>query len=118
MERLGEEFHERPKGRSGAEEGTAEVIGHDELLALLVPTALEKRVAVPLPRASKSGVLGERRRTRMDCFAGLDVSIDETAIAIQSREDLRAFTATHPRPEHALQGDEAVDQAWQSYLEQ
>ena len=47
-----------------------------------------------------------------------DGSIDETAVAIQPRKDLRAFTDNHPRPEHALQGDAAVDQAWQSYLEQ
>ena len=47
-----------------------------------------------------------------------DGSIDESPIAIQSRADLQAFTATHPRPEHALQGDQAVDQAWQSYRAQ
>lgn len=60
----------------------AEVIGHDELLTLLAPTVAAEAVASRSSSASDRGAVGKRRSTRMDCFAGLDVSIDETAICV------------------------------------
>src|SRR3546814_151860 len=47
-------------------------------------------------RASKARVAGQRRRTRMDCFAGLDVSIDETAICVVNAAGQVMMTASVP----------------------
>ena len=57
---------------------------------------------------------------------GLDVAhvtaangaIDEEPVIVLPRERLRAFTDAHPRPEHALEGDAAVDAGWQAYVNQ
>lgn len=52
----------------------------------------------------------------IDRVTSEDGSIDETPVTIQPRDALLAYTAEHPRPAHALLGDEAVDAAWEAYL--
>src|SRR3546814_16392149 len=47
-------------------------------------------------RAAKARVAGQRRRTRRDCFAGLDVSIDETAICVVNAAGQVMMTASVP----------------------
>jgi hypothetical protein len=41
------------------------------------------------------------------CFEG----IDESGVVIERPDLLRVFDARHPRPPHALQGDEAISAA-------
>jgi transposase len=71
--------------------GIAGVIGHDERPAPKLSIA-GASAAAGLSRVGAASAPVKRRRTTMECFAGLDVSMDETAICVVDAKGNVLFT--------------------------
>lgn len=85
--------------RQGRGQGNAEVIGHDELLASIAAAPAASALPAGPQSVAKSPPLNTTRRRKTECFAGLDVSIDETAICVVDSGGetlLTASVATDP----------------------